>query len=66
MRSEIEQMTVPALCQLLVRTVRDDTERPTKKTGLLLRRLLAEFFRRDGCNRKDARMLAINLMEQEQ
>ena len=66
MRSEIEYMTVPALCQLLVRTVRLDTERPTKKTGALVGRLLAEFFRRDGYKRKDARQLARDLMEQEQ
>lgn len=59
-------MTVPGLCQMLVRTVRQDTQRPTKKTTLLMRRLLAEFFRRDGCTRKQARGLAVNLMEQEQ
>ena len=59
-------MTVPALCQMLVRAVRDDTVRPTRKTGGLIRRLIAEFFRRDGYKRKDARRLARDLMEQEQ
>ena len=65
-RSEIEELEVPALTQMLVKAVREDTARPTTKTAKLIGRLLTEFFKRDGFNTKTARRLSRDLLEQEQ
>ena len=59
-------MSVSGLCQMLVRTVRDDTVRQRRRTRLLIRRLVAELIRRDVYKKKEALLLAGKLMEQEQ
>jgi len=65
-KSEIENLTLPALLQDLIRQVRNDQRKPAKKHVRLIKKTACEILRRGGFSKKVSSDLSKMLIEQEQ